>query len=555
MAEASGARATARPRAHGRPAAAGARRGARRRGRRRARRSCTSSGLTGVDAAAHVYKTGLVAQGQSLAWDDLWYAGLVRRRRLRRRLLPARRASSAARRSWCSSAGLLPLLFHLYVRRAWRVTSLLPAVALAVVIVALPGQRPGLRSCSPWRSPWPASRCSPPTTRCGRPCRSAWRPSPTRSPWWSAPCSWWPRPSPGGRARRRAAFLRSALLPFAVRLAGAAARLSRPRLVPGSAGRAAQVDGGGRRRGRCSPACRTTPTGAPSRSSSRGRSPVPGRDRRAEPSSATTPPGSWRCSACRRCSWSRRVRLPRAATAALLAAVAAVQLAAPVGDLLRTGDAAQTQAARSLRRRWPSRAATTIPTFATTSSPCGCTGRPATFRRPACRSRAAGFARTTGSTTRSSTTSPTPAQYVAWLRDLGVSDVFVPHAALDMSSIGRALADRALGRASCGSSTTPTGPSTGCATPSPLVVGGGPAGAGPAPRRRPPAGAAVTAVSHDAVTVDVRRPGSYVVKFTWTPYWRLVGSGAARAAPPGQSGAGAARLDAAARRAARDATR
>ncbi len=32
-------------------------------------------GPTGVDAAAHVYKTGLVARGQSLFWDDLWYAG------------------------------------------------------------------------------------------------------------------------------------------------------------------------------------------------------------------------------------------------------------------------------------------------------------------------------------------------------------------------------------------------------------------------------------------------------------------------------------------------
>jgi hypothetical protein len=36
-------------------------------------------------------------------------------------------------------------------------------------------------------------------------------------------------------------------------------------------------------------------------------------------------------------------------------------------------------------------------------------------------------------------------------------------------------------------------------------------------------------VTHDTVTVDVRRAGSYVVKFTWTPYWRLV-------APAGRGG-------------------
>ena len=40
------------------------------------------------------------------------------------------------------------------------------------------------------------------------------------------------------------------------------------------------------------------------------------------------------------------------------------------------------------------------------------------------------------------------------------------------------------------------------------------------PARRP--GRRVAAVGHDTVAVAVARPGVYVVKFTWTPYWRLV---------------------------------
>ncbi len=137
--------------------------------------------------------------------------------------------------------------------------------------------------------------------------------------------------------------------------------------------------------------------------------------------------------------------------------------------------------------------------------------------------------------------SPTPAQYVAWLRDLGVSDVFVPHAALDMSSVAepslivhsgafvrvfddagwtvyRLRDPRPLvvdsGASGSVSGATPSGSTSGSTAPASV------SGAAP-----PAAGAAVTAVSHDAVTVSVRRPGSYVVKFTWTPYWRLAGPG------------------------------
>src|ERR1019366_1614674 len=73
-------------------------------------------GLTGVDTAGHVYKTALVTQGQSLTWDNLWYGGSygvagygVVYYVLARFLGEAPIVVAAA--------GLLPLLFHLYVRR------------------------------------------------------------------------------------------------------------------------------------------------------------------------------------------------------------------------------------------------------------------------------------------------------------------------------------------------------------------------------------------------------------------------------------------------------
>jgi len=102
-------------------------------------------GLPGVDIAAHTYKTGLVAQGQSLVWDDLWYGGsygVVSYGVVFYLLARLVGATTIV----VLSAGLLPLLFHLYVRRAWRATSLLPAVALAVVVVIylLNGQDPFL---------------------------------------------------------------------------------------------------------------------------------------------------------------------------------------------------------------------------------------------------------------------------------------------------------------------------------------------------------------------------------------------------------------------------
>ncbi|HUK77758.1 MAG TPA: hypothetical protein VL117_09185, partial [Thermoleophilia bacterium] len=93
-----------------------------------------AAGLTGVDSAAHAYKTGLVAHGRGLVWDDLWYAGSygVLAYGAGYYLLAALVGGAAV---VVASAGLLPLLFHLYVRRAWGVTSLWPAIALAAVLV------------------------------------------------------------------------------------------------------------------------------------------------------------------------------------------------------------------------------------------------------------------------------------------------------------------------------------------------------------------------------------------------------------------------------------
>ena len=124
--------------------------------------------------------------------------------------------------------------------------------------------------------------------------------------------------------------------------------------------------------------------------------------------------------------------------------------------------------------------------------------------------------------------SPTPAQYVAWLRDLGVRDVFVPRAALDQDSaaepglIARSGAFVLVHRAGAWSVYR-------LRDPSPLVV----AATGGAVTAPAAVGATVTAIGHDAVTIAVARPGRYVIKVTWTPYLRLAASPGGSSAPPG----------------------
>jgi hypothetical protein len=475
-------------------------------------------GLTGVDTAAHVYKTGLVAQGQSLAWDDLWYAGSygVAGYGVVYYLL-ARVVTETP--IVVASAGLLPLLFHLYVRRAWRVTNLLPAVALAVVTVLYlaNGQDPFLLAMALTMGGLALLAADHPL----------WAALPVGLAAFTNPVAVvagavfvlaeiLARPS----SRRRVALFCAALLPFALvwlatllAFRGHVSYLAQPaELLKWSAIAAVGV-------------LLARLSGDPDRRAKQILFAVAG----ALCLAAIVVPSELGNNAARFLAlfglpallMIRDVRLPRAATAVLLAAVAAVQLAAPVGDLLRTGDAAQTRraffapalayAARSydpdfrdhvvaLRLHWE---ACYFPQA----------GLPITrgwFRQDDWQHNALLYH------------DPGPAAYVAWLRDLGVRDVFVPHAALDMSSTGELSlivrsgsfvkvldeADWTVYR---------------LRDPVPLVVAQNPAGSVPSTAAPAAAGgAAVTAVTHDAVTVTVRRAGSYVVKFTWTPYWRLV---------------------------------
>jgi hypothetical protein len=92
------------------------------------------TGLTGVDSAAHAYKIQQLHQSLgALLWDSSWYGGAYGvigygpLYYLCALVVPGAFLVVLA-------AGSLPLLFHLYLRRIYRVRSLLPPVALAVVL-------------------------------------------------------------------------------------------------------------------------------------------------------------------------------------------------------------------------------------------------------------------------------------------------------------------------------------------------------------------------------------------------------------------------------------
>ena len=493
-------------------------------------------GLTGSDAAAHLYKTGLVARGQSLVWDDLWYGGsygIVSYGVVYYLLARLVGATSIV----VLSAGLLPLLFHLYVRRAWRVASLLPAVALAVIVVLYlaNGQDPFLLAMTltmaglvllahdhPWWAALPvgvAAFTNPVAVVAGAVFvvaeALAWR-----------------------SARRRALLFAAALTPFVVvwlgvllAFHGRAQYLAQPAvLLKWTAVAAVGI-------------ALARLSDDPDRRAKQILFAVAG----AMCLTALVVPTELGNNAGRFLAlfglpallMVRRVRLPRAATAALLAAVAAVQLAVPVADLLRTGDAAQTKrpffapvlafARREYRPDFRYHVVALRLHWEAYYFPQA--GLPITrgwFRQSDWQHNAILYQ------------TPTPARYVAWLRDLGVSDVFVPHAALDMSSTSEpALIARSGAFVRVFDSRDWT--VYRLRAPSPLVVAAD-GGAVPAPpSAAPPAaqGAAVTAVDHDTIAVAVSRPGAYVVKFTWTPYWRLV-------AAPGPAGTAAGSLERAA---------
>ena len=90
-------------------------------------------GVPGWDEAAHLYKASLVREGQSVFWDNFWYGGsygavtygfvyywLVQ-------YVPARMVVVIA-------AGVIPPLYYIYQRRMWRIDDVWPAWLLAGVM-------------------------------------------------------------------------------------------------------------------------------------------------------------------------------------------------------------------------------------------------------------------------------------------------------------------------------------------------------------------------------------------------------------------------------------
>jgi hypothetical protein len=93
------------------------------------------AGMVGSDTAAHVYKTELVRHHQSIVWDNDWYGGsysIITYGPVYYWLAQYVPGAVIA----VVSAGLLPLLFYLYMRRVYGVTGYLPTAVLTVVLAA-----------------------------------------------------------------------------------------------------------------------------------------------------------------------------------------------------------------------------------------------------------------------------------------------------------------------------------------------------------------------------------------------------------------------------------
>jgi len=91
-------------------------------------------GVVSWDAPAHLYKTTLVRNGGAMLWDNLWYGGAYQV------------VTYGFVFYWLAkfvnytvlvvvSAGALPVLFYLYMRRVYAVSSYLPSLVLAGVLV------------------------------------------------------------------------------------------------------------------------------------------------------------------------------------------------------------------------------------------------------------------------------------------------------------------------------------------------------------------------------------------------------------------------------------
>ncbi|HEY5386510.1 MAG TPA: hypothetical protein VIL79_01270 [Thermoleophilia bacterium] len=91
-------------------------------------------GVSGGDDPAHLYKIALLRDGQSVIWDNYWYGGSYGTLTYGivyywlAQFVPGAILTVV-------SGGLLPLLFHLYLRDGWGVRRRAPAWTLAAVMV------------------------------------------------------------------------------------------------------------------------------------------------------------------------------------------------------------------------------------------------------------------------------------------------------------------------------------------------------------------------------------------------------------------------------------
>lgn len=106
-------------------------------------------GISGGDDPAHLYKIALLRDGQSVLWDNYWYGGSYGALTYGlvyywlAQFIPGVVLTVLA-------GGSLPVLFHVYLRDGWGVTSRAPAWTLAVVMVVYLawGQSPFLLAMS-----------------------------------------------------------------------------------------------------------------------------------------------------------------------------------------------------------------------------------------------------------------------------------------------------------------------------------------------------------------------------------------------------------------------
>jgi len=111
-------------------------------------------------------------------------------------------------------------------------------------------------------------------------------------------------------------------------------------------------------------------------------------------------------------------------------------------------------------------------------------------------------------------------EYVGWLRDMGVKYVFLPHAPLDWSG-EREAQILAASPAFVQVERTADWTIYRLRDPSPIAVA---ADGGRAPR--------VLALLHQAIYLEVPRPGDYLIKVTYSPYWQVTqGVGSLSRAP------------------------